>query len=72
MLTRFEKTRVVSARALQIAMGAPVLVKLPPGVETSYGIAVEEFNNSKLPLTVIRTMPNGEQLEISLEGEFFG
>jgi len=27
-LTKYEKARVIGARALQIAMGAPILVKL--------------------------------------------
>lgn len=27
-MTRFEKTRMISSRALQIAMGAPILIKL--------------------------------------------
>ena len=72
MLTRFEKARVVSARALQVSMGAPILTKLAANTEKAYDIAIQEFNSGKLPLTVIRTMPNGEQLEVSLKGEIFG
>ena len=34
-LTRFEVARVIGARALQIALGAPVLVKVPKGKKLS-------------------------------------
>ncbi len=50
--TRFEKARIIGARALQIAMGAPVLI------ETSrtepLEIAMEEFEKGVIPITVKR------------------
>ncbi|MBI4018530.1 MAG: DNA-directed RNA polymerase subunit K [Candidatus Aenigmarchaeota archaeon] len=54
-LTRFEKTRIISARALQISMGAPVLVKTSE--EDPKGIARQEFERGVLPITVKRKMP---------------
>ncbi len=36
---RFEKARLIGARALQIKMGAPILVKLPKGVDRPIDIA---------------------------------
>lgn len=54
-LTRFEKTRIISARALQISMGAPVLVKTE--AHDPKEIARHEFSTSVLPITVKRTMP---------------
>ncbi len=54
-LTRFEKTRIISARSLQIAMGAPVLVKAD--VEDPIKIAKHEFEKGVLPITVKRKMP---------------
>ncbi len=50
--TRFEKARIIGARALQIAMGAPVLIdtdKTDP-----LEIALEEFERGVIPITVRR------------------
>lgn len=54
-LTRFEKTRIISARALQIAMGAPMLIKTKES--NPINIAKLEFEKSVLPITAKRTMP---------------
>lgn len=54
-LTRFEKTRIISARALQISMGAPVLIKTD--MHDPKQIAIAEFEKSVLPITVKREMP---------------
>jgi DNA-directed RNA polymerase subunit K len=51
-LTRFEKTRIISARALQVSMGAPVLIKTQ-GSDPKQ-IATEEFEKGVLPITVRR------------------
>jgi DNA-directed RNA polymerase subunit K len=49
--TRFEKARIVGARALQIAMGAPILIKTK---ETdSIKISLEELERGIIPITVI-------------------
>lgn len=55
--TRFEVARILGARALQIALGAPVLVKTEESDATF--IAKEEFKNSIIPITVRREMPDG-------------
>jgi DNA-directed RNA polymerase subunit K len=54
-LTRFEKTRIISARALQISMGAPILVK--SSMHEPKEIARLEFEKNVLPITVKREMP---------------
>lgn len=54
-LTRFEKARIISARALQISMGAPVLLKTE--LHDPKEIAKLEFERSVLPITVKRTLP---------------
>ncbi len=51
--TRFEKARIVGARALQIAMGAPVLIDVPEGI-TPLEAALLEFEKRVIPITVIR------------------
>ena len=54
-LTRFEKTRIISARALQIAMGAPVLIKTKE--HNPLDISKIEFEKNVLPITIKRSMP---------------
>ena len=54
-LTRFEKTRIISARSLQISMGAPVLIKTE--LHDPKEIARQEFEKNILPITVKRRMP---------------
>ena len=60
--TKYEKARMVGSRALQIAMGAPFLVKLDEkDLESiSYNpveIAKMELKEGVLPITVRRPMP---------------
>lgn len=55
--TRYEKARIVGARALQIAMGAPVLVELPGNMGNPIDIALLEFENGAIPITVVRRLP---------------
>lgn len=52
--TRYERARIIGARALQIAMGAPVLVKSKLGDPIE--IASLEFEKAVIPITVKRTM----------------
>jgi DNA-directed RNA polymerase subunit K len=61
--TKFEASRMVGSRALQIAMGAPFLVKLTKkDLETlkfnPIEIAKIEFERGVLPLTVKRPLPH--------------
>lgn len=55
--TRFEKARIIGARALQISMGAPVLINLPEGVTNPIDIALMEFGKGGIPITVVRRLP---------------
>jgi len=50
--TRFERARLIGARALQIKMGAPVLIKVPKGIERPIDIAMAELDSGALPITV--------------------
>lgn len=52
--TRFEKARIIGARALQISMGAPILFDLPHDVVDPIEIATLEFTSGAIPLTVKR------------------
>ncbi len=54
MLTKFEKARIIGARALQVAMGAPVIIDIPPDVIDPIDIAITEFDNNVIPITIKR------------------
>jgi DNA-directed RNA polymerase subunit K len=49
--TRYERARIVGARALQISMGAPVLVKDINTVEP-IEVALAELEQGLIPITV--------------------
>lgn len=51
-LTKFEKTRILSARALQINDGATAYVKVPR--ENTLDLAQEEFKENRTPLKITR------------------
>ncbi|MBD3312531.1 DNA-directed RNA polymerase subunit K [archaeon] len=53
-LTKYEKARIIGARALQIAQGAPLLIKKPEKVMDPVRIAVLEFEASKIPINIQR------------------
>ena len=65
-LTRFERARIVGARALQVSLGAPILVQLSRGVSDAIDIAIKELNERVLPMTVRRTLPEGTFQDIPL------
>lgn len=48
--TRYERARIIGARSLQIAMGAPVFVET--GSKEPREIATQELEEGKLPITV--------------------
>lgn len=53
-LTRFEVARIIGARALQLALGAPPLIPVKPGTIDPIQLAREEFEADVIPLSVIR------------------
>ena len=65
-LTKFEKARIIGARALQISMGAPILINTEGITMGRYGFAEEELRSGVLPMTVRRTLPTGEYTDIPL------
>ncbi|MFQ6012092.1 MAG: DNA-directed RNA polymerase subunit K [Thermoplasmata archaeon] len=54
--TRFERARIIGARALQIAMGAPVILAIPEDLVDPVDIAELEFERGLIPITVRREM----------------
>lgn len=60
--TKYEIARIIGARALQIAMDAPILVKMSPeelkGINyDSLKIAEKELDDGALPISVHRPVP---------------
>ncbi|MBS3151547.1 DNA-directed RNA polymerase subunit K [Candidatus Woesearchaeota archaeon] len=60
--TKYEVARIIGARALQIGMGAPFLLKLDKEKleEINYNpveIAKMEYEKNILPITITRPMP---------------
>lgn len=51
--TKYEEARLVGARALQIAMGAPILVDRNDEFNP-VKIAKREYEEDKIPMTVVR------------------
>jgi len=52
--TRFERARIIGARALQISLGAPVLLDLPGDTIDPIEISIMEYEKSVIPMTVKR------------------
>ena len=52
--TRFEKARIIGARALQISMGAPVLIAVPEDLLDPVKLAMLEYEKGTVPITVSR------------------
>jgi DNA-directed RNA polymerases I, II, and III subunit RPABC2 len=65
-ITRFEKARIVGARALQISMGAPILVDAAENTNP-IDIALSELDAGVLPITIRRTLPDGTFQDIPLK-----
>ena len=51
-MNRYEKARIISARALQLSMGAPKLIKTKKIDPIS--VAELEFEKDTIPITVLR------------------
>ncbi len=61
-LTKYEKARIIGARALQLSMGAPMLLKLDKSELTKINynpikVAMLEYDKGVLPITIKRPMP---------------
>ena len=55
--TKYELARIIGARALQLAMGAPLLIKRPKELYDTTEIAQVEFESGILPISIRRPSP---------------
>ncbi len=58
-LTRYERARIIGARALQISLGAPVLIDVDR--KEPIDIALMELEKGVIPITVKRTVKRMKQ-----------
>ena len=65
-LTRFEKARIMGARALQLSLGAPPFIDIPVSAITSLDISMKELEKRVIPITIRRVLPNGDYQNIPL------
>ena len=65
-LTRFEKARILGARALQLSLGAPPFISIPKEVATSLDLAYTELEKRVIPITIRRVLPNGDFQNIAI------
>ena len=66
-LTKYEKARVLGARALQISKNAPVMVNLAPGEWDPLKIAEKELRDKKIPFIIRRYLPNNSYEDWKLD-----
>ena len=66
-LTRFERARIMGARALQLSLGAPVFIEIPKNATSSLEIAMDELKQRVIPIVIKRTIPNGDYQHLSLD-----
>ena len=59
--SRFEKARVIGARALQISMGAPVDIKVPEEIIDPVIIAQMEYDTDAVSYTHL-TLPTNREV----------
>ena len=66
-LTRFEKARIMGARALQLSLGAPPFIEIPKNARISLDISMEELEQRVIPITIRRVLPNGDYQNIPID-----
>jgi len=65
-LTRFERARIIGARALQLTLGAPILTHVDENIFDPIDIALIELKDGALPITLRRILPNNLRQDIAL------
>jgi DNA-directed RNA polymerase I, II, and III subunit RPABC2 len=58
-ITKYEKTRIIGERSRQLDAGAIPFVNVEPEIIDGYLIALDEFQQKKIPFIIKRPLPNG-------------
>jgi len=64
-LTKFEVARLLGARALQVSLGAPILVQSEQ--TNPIEVSKTEFREKLIPITIKRKLPNNEEVIIEVK-----
>lgn len=64
-ITKFEKTRILGLRATHIANGAKPVIDVGD-LKDPLKIAEKEYYSGKIPISIIRTLPNGKKIRIDI------
>jgi len=65
-VTQYEFVRLIGERATQISSGARILTEIGNLVDP-LKIAEKEYREGRIPVNIIRTMPNGEKIRIKIK-----
>ncbi|MHA1792917.1 MAG: nickel-dependent lactate racemase [Promethearchaeota archaeon] len=69
-ITKYEKSRIIGARALQLALGAPTLISdeyISPNMTEPIDIAEIELREKVLPIIIRRKLPSGEFIDYPID-----
>jgi DNA-directed RNA polymerase subunit K len=55
--TKYERARIIGARALQLSLGAPLLIRRPKDKYDVVELAATELDKDVLPITIKRPVP---------------
>lgn len=64
-LTKYEKARLIGQRAKQLSLGAEPTV-CTKGLLNPIKIAEKEFYEGKIPIAILRPLPSGEKIRVSI------
>ena len=64
-ITKFEKTRILGLRATQISNGSKPMVDVG-NLMDPLKIAEKEYYSGKIPISIIRTLPNGKKIRLDI------
>ncbi len=63
-ITRYERSRIIGARALQLSFQASSFLEIPKHLTDPLHIASYELNAKALPITIRRHLPSGDFQDI--------
>ena len=65
ILTKYERTKIIGKRALQLSQGSEPQIDIG-NMTNALQIAIEEFNQKKIPFIFERVYPDGTKQEFKL------
>ncbi len=66
-ITRYERSRIIGARALQLAFQASPFIEIPKGMNDPLEIATYELEKKMLPITIRRHLPDGTSQDVPVK-----